>query len=130
MALPRSSYVKDGSVGVYHCFSRCVRRAFLCGFDQTKKMDEEYFDLVDTSGRILHPTKHAAINPDLSPILLRIGANPDAWPDTIAHFSSKFRRAAGLLSSLRNFADQLGRRWLTGVSAARKAFATSPLQSI
>ena len=33
MALPRSKYVREGQEGVYHCFSRCVRRAFLYGFD-------------------------------------------------------------------------------------------------
>ena len=33
MGLPRSLYVKEGEEGVYHCFSRCVRRAFLCGYD-------------------------------------------------------------------------------------------------
>jgi putative transposase len=33
MGLPRSRYVKEGEEGVYHCFSRCVRRAFLCGYD-------------------------------------------------------------------------------------------------
>jgi hypothetical protein len=33
MGLPRSRYVNDEVEGVYHCFSRCVRRAFLCGFD-------------------------------------------------------------------------------------------------
>ena len=33
MGLPRSAYVKEGEEGVYHCYSRCVRRAFLCGYD-------------------------------------------------------------------------------------------------
>jgi putative transposase len=31
--LPRNKYVQEGEEGVYHCFSRCVRRAFLYGFD-------------------------------------------------------------------------------------------------
>ena len=33
MGLPRSEYVQEGEVGVYHCTTRCVRRAFLAGFD-------------------------------------------------------------------------------------------------
>jgi REP element-mobilizing transposase RayT len=89
----------------------------------------EYFDLVDRSGRILRSGKSGAIDTDLAPILLRIGANPEAWIDTVSRFGSRFRLAAGLLSSLRSFADQLGRRWLNGVSAARTAFVASPLQS-
>src|SRR5512139_307900 len=39
MALPRSKYVRDGQEGVYHCFSRCVRRAFLHGFDTATNRD-------------------------------------------------------------------------------------------
>ena len=88
----------------------------------------EYFDLVDMSGRMARSDKGGAIDAALAPILLRIGANPDAWIDTISRFGSKFRLAAGLLSNLRNFADLLGRRWLMGVAAARTAFAPSPPQ--
>jgi putative transposase len=39
MGLPRSKYVKDGQEGVYHCFSRCVRRAFLYGYDVITQRD-------------------------------------------------------------------------------------------
>jgi putative transposase len=89
----------------------------------------EYFDLVDKSGRILRSDKRGAIDAGLAPILLRIGARPEAWIDTVSIFGSKFRLAAGLVSSLRSFADQLGRRWLTGIAAARASFAVSPPQS-
>ncbi len=33
MGLPRNQYVQEGEEGVYHCYTRCVRRAFLCGYD-------------------------------------------------------------------------------------------------
>ncbi len=84
----------------------------------------EYFDLVDKSGRMIRSDKHGVINTDLKPILMRIGAKPDAWLETVSSFGSKFRLAAGLLSSLRTFADKLGQQWLAGVIAARKAFAS------
>ncbi len=88
----------------------------------------EYFDLVDKSGRMMRRDKRGAIDADCAPLLLRIGANPEAWLDTISRFGSRFHLAAGLLSSLRKFADQLGRRWLKGVATARAAFASSPPQ--
>ena len=88
----------------------------------------EYFDLVDMSGRMTRSDKRATVDANLAPILLRIGANPDAWLETVTRFGSKFRIAAGLLANLRKFADQLGRRWLQGGAAARTAFLPSLLQ--
>jgi putative transposase len=39
MGLPRSRYIQEGQEGVFHCYSRCVRRAFLCGFDPVTHQD-------------------------------------------------------------------------------------------
>jgi hypothetical protein len=83
----------------------------------------EYLDLVDRSGRLGRSDKRGVMDADLAPILLRIGARPEAWLQTISCFGSRFRLAAGLLASLRRLADQLGRRWFIGIAAARAAFA-------
>ncbi len=88
--------------------------------------ETEYYDLVDKSGRMIRSDKPGAIDANLAPILRRIGANPDAWMDTISQFERKFRLAAGLVSHMRLFADHIGSRWLKGLKAARTAFAALP----
>ncbi len=41
-ACPRAEIVYQGEVGVYHVWTRCVRRAFLCGNDPFTGRDYEY----------------------------------------------------------------------------------------
>ena len=86
----------------------------------------EYLDLVDRSGRMVRADKRGAIDSDLKPILLRVGANPEEWTETICSFGDKFSLVAGILSNLRHYADQLGKRWFKGVGAAQAAFVSSP----
>jgi putative transposase len=88
----------------------------------------EYFELVDKSGRMMRSDKGGTIDTELTPILLRIGAKAESWSETIARFGHKFCLVAGLLYNLRNFADQLGKRWFKGIAAARVAFSPSPPQ--
>jgi hypothetical protein len=89
----------------------------------------EYIDLVDKSGRMIRSDKRGFIDADLAPILMRLGAKPDTWRETISDFGSRFRVAAGTLPSLRSFAHRLGRCWFKGVATARAAFAISSPQS-
>ncbi len=84
----------------------------------------EYIDLVDRSGRLVRLNQRGAIDPDLAPILIRMGASPGEWVDTVSRFGSKFMLAAGLLANLRRFADRIGRRWVKGITTARLAFAS------
>ena len=41
-SLPRGEIVRLGEVALYHCWSRCVRRTFLCGKDELTGRDFEY----------------------------------------------------------------------------------------
>ena len=41
-ALARNLIFDAEDVGVYHCVARCVRRAFLCGFDPVSGRDFEH----------------------------------------------------------------------------------------
>ena len=84
--------------------------------------EEQYFDLVDRSGREIRAGKRGSINPDLAPILLRIGAKPEAWMDLVSRFDDIFHVAAGTQASLKKFASKIGVRWLVGKSAARGSF--------
>ena len=89
---------------------------------------QEYFDLVDKSGRMVRADKRGVIDAGLEPILKRIGAKSHVWTETVSHFGGKFRLAAGLVSSLRSFADRIGQRWITGLTEADNAFTASPLE--
>lgn len=83
----------------------------------------DYFDLVDKSGRLVRADKRGSMDSDLAPVLARIGANPQSWVETISHFGSKFRLAAGGSLTMRAFADQIGKRWLAGMETARSVFS-------
>ena len=38
----RKDIVREGEVGTYHCWSRCVQKAFLCGYDHHLQLDFSY----------------------------------------------------------------------------------------
>ncbi|RBP50747.1 transposase [Arenicella xantha] len=42
MTQPRNTLVSATDTPYYHCVSRCVRRAFLCGYDQHTETDYEH----------------------------------------------------------------------------------------
>lgn len=41
-SLSRSEIIDPTRPGVYHCWSRCVRRAYLCGVDKRARKNHEY----------------------------------------------------------------------------------------
>ena len=83
--------------------------------------EQEYWRLVDATGRIVRPGKAGNIDEEVAPILVRLGISPAPWPDTVRNFG-RIPLAAGALDSLRQFARDVGRRWLHAFRFARLAY--------
>ena len=96
-ARPRKDIVDESEPGFYHCFSRCVRRAFLCGddqytgrnYDHRKDWIEERMTFL-ASQMALEVTGYAIMDNHLHVVL-------KTRPDIVAKWS----------------ADEVARRWLT-----------------
>jgi hypothetical protein len=145
----RKEIVHEGEVEAFHVYSRCVRRAFLCGEDPLTGNEEgdpaevaranahrrvsnkgflsmsvdDYLRVLDWTGRQIRGEKHGAIPADLAPILERIGTSSESWLDTVTHFGRRFHRAAGRVSLLAREAARAGKRWFQGIGSCQQAFA-------
>ena len=95
---------------------------------------QDYFDLVDWTGRTLREDKRGAIDSQLPPILQRLGIQPENWIDSVSHFQKHFFDAAGTLSSLEQFRERKNVQrseqgsgegavgWIKGKGASKKLY--------
>ncbi len=81
---------------------------------------EEYLDLVDTVGRVVHPHKRGTIAHHVPPLLQRLGMDTEAFIACADSFFTTFAHAVGTPASLIKLACARQSRALRGMSAARK----------
>ena len=81
---------------------------------------EEYLDLVDTVGRVVHPQKRGAIASHAPALLQRLGMDTEAFIACADTFFSTFAHAVGTPASLIKLACARQRRALRGMATARK----------
>jgi hypothetical protein len=81
----------------------------------------QYLQLVDETGRISRAGK-GKISDATADILTRLGVRADTWIDTATNVRRAFKRTIGPVESLKAFATKIGKRWLHGYGAARRAF--------
>ena len=79
----------------------------------------DYFELVDWSGRSRRESKRGYISSKHPPILDRLGIDPDYWLKAMRPKGLGFVRAIGRVSSLKQYAVQLGNAWVHGVSCSK-----------
>ena len=81
---------------------------------------QEYLDLVDTVGRVVHPAKRGAIAQHAPPLLQRLGMDTEAFIACADTFFRTFAHAVGTPASLVRLAARRQARALRGMATARK----------
>ena len=83
---------------------------------------EDYFELVDWTGRAIRDDKRGAIANQLPPIFQRLGMSSNEWLKIMQPHGNRFALCIGRLKNIQAFAAKTGRCWLQGVVASRCLF--------
>jgi hypothetical protein len=51
---------------------------------------QDYLELVDYTGRVIHPSKRGYIPERIPPILFRLGLSPDEWLQEACEFEARY----------------------------------------
>jgi len=84
---------------------------------------QDYFALVDWTGRAIHQDKRGAIPANVKPILRRLGVVEENWVTNTQHFGNRFYRALGRVNQIRCLAGRTGQQWINGLAQARSFYA-------
>lgn len=84
---------------------------------------QDYFDLVDDTGRVIRADKRGAINPKSQALLKQLGINPDHWLEHIRHFGQRHAHCAGSPVCIQEYANHFALRWRKGMSVSRQVYA-------
>ena len=80
----------------------------------------DYLQLLDWTGRQIHPNKRGKLSGPPPRALQRLGHDAARWPRQVLAVGSDFHRAVGTAENLIAKATAMGQRWLQGIGAARR----------
>lgn len=83
---------------------------------------EDYFELVDKTGRMIREGKRGFIAESTPTIISRFGIDPDKWINHVKHFSRSYGEGIGSPEKLTAYALNFGRRWGKGVGCSRDVY--------
>jgi len=82
-------------------------------------LQDDYFKLVDWTGRKIKQGKRGAIPSELAPILKRLEIKEDQWVDGVQYYGKRFYKVVGLVRNMLDETVKQGRCWLKGQRAAK-----------
>nr|MBX2857983.1 transposase [Cellvibrionaceae bacterium] len=83
---------------------------------------EDYFALLDSTGRIIREDKQGFIDEQCPPILKRLGINPDYWLKHIKFFNLNYSFCVGRLERMRYFVSIFDRGLGKGSQASEQIY--------
>ena len=107
MPTPRSQLISLEDTHWYHCVSRCVFRAWLCGFNKETGTDYEYNGNIDHS---------------LPPVLKRLGLDGSDWLAFASKVEILFGNWVGSTSQINEVSDHIRRHWICSPVGSRRFF--------
>ncbi|MDZ4114498.1 MAG: transposase [Xanthomonadaceae bacterium] len=87
--------------------------------------ENDYLQLLDWTGRQVHPNKRGTLSGPPPHALRRLHHDSAHWPRQVLAVGSDFHRAVGAAESLIAKASAMGQRWLHGIGAARRLLQAS-----
>ena len=87
----------------------------------------DYAELVDWTGRAMHPTKRCAIASHAPAILARIGIDGEAFIALSSHFLKEFGAAIGKPAMLISLCERRQSKYLRGMGVAKIVFGPATL---
>ncbi len=82
--------------------------------------EEDYFRLIDWTGRAIRDDKQGSIPEELAPILERLKLNSDTWLSSVKSYNRDYFTAVGSIERIKSYAQSLKKCWFQGLSAAKK----------
>ena len=84
---------------------------------------EDYFDLVDATGRCIRQDKRGSISQNTAKIINQFGIDPDQWLEHVKNFSRRYGDSAGSKESLQRHAERHHKCWRKGVLNSSRVYA-------
>ena len=75
---------------------------------------DDYFLLVEATGRVVREDKRGAIPPEMTQLVSRYGLKPDKWLKQVRNFDRCFSYCAGDSEAILDFAHIFNRKWAKG----------------
>lgn len=82
----------------------------------------EYIQLVEWTGRQIHPQKSGYIAQDIPPIFARLNISHKIWLRNCRELESIYHRVIGPAADMQQFCEKLKQKWLRGLTPCREAF--------